>query len=70
MHTKELLIKTIGVAKATRKQGYLNTASAFDDIAETLMDLIELETNDASNFVINQEIHVHDPNSSILLKDT
>ena len=67
MHAKELLVKTVRVAKATRMQGCLNTASAFEDIAETLMDLIEFETNDASNLAPHQAMDAHDSNSSNLL---
>ncbi|MEO3417394.1 hypothetical protein AAFO92_22275 [Roseovarius sp. CAU 1744] len=40
MITNELLIRTVSAAKHARENGFKNTADAFDEIAENLLELM------------------------------
>ncbi len=41
MVTNELLLRTIHAAKEARERGFYNTADAFDEIVENLLELLK-----------------------------
>ncbi len=44
MDTNGLLIRTMKAAKEARSQGYRKTADAFDDIAESLLEVVNSQS--------------------------
>ncbi len=49
----ELLVRTVNAAKEAREQGFDNTADAFDEIVESLLNLINL----SSQFEVENRTH-------------
>ena len=48
MDTNELLVRTMNAAKEARERGFYKTADAFDEIVESLLDLLESRAQPAS----------------------
>ncbi|WP_306112786.1 MULTISPECIES: hypothetical protein [unclassified Roseovarius] len=44
MDTNELLVRTMNAAKEARERGFDNTASALDEIVESLLELLNSRT--------------------------
>ncbi len=48
MDTNEILARTLNAAKEARNRGFYKTADAFDEIVETLLDLLDAEQRSRS----------------------
>ncbi len=44
MDTQELLVRTMNAAKEARERGFENTAGAFDEIVESLLQFMNSQT--------------------------
>ena len=62
MDTYELLVRTMNAAKEAREKGFYETADAFDEIVESLLDLLEVRVQsdrDFWNTSVPELHHVH-----------
>ncbi|WP_299852634.1 hypothetical protein [uncultured Roseovarius sp.] len=58
MDNQELLVRTMNAAKEARERGFVNTADAFDEIVENLLQ------------ILNSQIQPLDENRANLLPET
>ncbi len=62
MVTNELLIRTIHAAREARERGFYNTADAFDEIVENLLDLLKPSSTISSELAtieLSKLDHIH-----------
>ena len=62
MDTNEMLVRTMNAAKEARERGFFKTADAFDEIVESLLDLLESHAHSQHDGVIETVPEVHHMN--------
>lgn len=62
MVTHELLIRTIHAAREARERGFDNTADAFDEIVESLLELLKSNSSvpgEEMTTILSEFDHIH-----------
>ena len=53
MNTQEILVRTMNAAKEARERGFVNTADAFDGIVDSLLQLMNSQTQSIGEKRVN-----------------
>lgn len=59
MDTNEMLVRTMNAANEAREGGFPKTADAFDEIVESLLDLLETRAQSKRENVVETVLEAH-----------